>query len=78
MMGDPQATLCLLSLPPIGSAVLSSTPFCGKIEVALRLAGLEYTTDLGDFNDKKVIPKKKVHRRNCSGMTRPCRLSKAA
>ena len=65
MMGDPRATLCLLSLPPIGSAVLSSTPFCGKVEVALRLAGLEYKTGLGDISDKKVVPKGKVHHWNC-------------
>ena len=58
--GDPSATLQLLSFPPVGESHVSGTPFGGKIEVALRLAGLEYEAYNGSVQDPNVAPKKKV------------------
>eukprot|EP00892_Ulva_mutabilis_P003103 jgi/Ulvmu1/12794/UM097_0021.1 len=58
-VGDPQAALRLVAFPSTGNAVLSSTPFGGKIETALRLAGLEYTVKTGFAGDKEEVPKGK-------------------
>eukprot|EP00892_Ulva_mutabilis_P003100 jgi/Ulvmu1/12791/UM097_0018.1 len=57
--GDPSAKLQLLSFPPIAESHVSGTPFGGKIEVALRLAGLEYEAYNGNVQDATVAPKKK-------------------
>lgn len=58
--GDPSAKLQLVSFPPVREALLSGTPFGGKVEVAMRLAGLEYEAYNGSVTDPRVAPKKKV------------------
>lgn len=58
--GDPSAKLQLVSFPPIAEALVSGTPFGGKVEVAMRLAGLEYEAYNGSVTDPRIAPKKKV------------------
>lgn len=58
--GDPSACLQLVSFPPTQGSSLSSTPFGGKLEVAMRLAGLKYEAYAGKVTDPKTAPKKKV------------------
>lgn len=58
--GDPADPLLVMSIPPICNSALSSTPFGGKLEVILRLAGLPYEAVPGDPSDQKATPKGKV------------------
>ena len=58
--GDPAAKLTLVSFPRVGDCVTTLTPFGTKIEVALRLAGIEYEGVLGDLMNKSHSPKSKV------------------
>lgn len=58
--GKPADALELMTMPPLGTAALSASPFGGKVEVTLRLAGLEYTAVPGDPGNKKLTPKGKV------------------
>eukprot|EP00892_Ulva_mutabilis_P003101 jgi/Ulvmu1/12792/UM097_0019.1 len=57
--GDPAACLQLVSFPPMEGSKLSSTPFGGKVEAIMRLAGLKYEGYGGKVNDPKTAPKKK-------------------
>lgn len=58
--GDPLACLRLVAFPPMPGSRLSSTPFGGKVEVIMRLAGLKYEAYGGKVTDPKTAPKKKV------------------
>lgn len=60
LKGDPEDALEVMSIPPMGAGALSVTPFGGKVEVMLRLAGLEYRAVKGDPGNKKLTPKGKV------------------
>jgi hypothetical protein len=50
----------LISWAPVGQVHGSSTPFGIKVELALRLAGIEYTVQPGNPLDFKTMPKQKV------------------
>ena len=58
--GDPAAEIVLLSFSRPDGALLSATPFGGKLEMMLRLAGLAYKGCIGNVLDGKHAPKKKV------------------
>lgn len=58
--GDPAAELQLVSFRKSGSSVFSGTPFCAKLELALRLAGIEFTGLAGNLLNSKHAPKRKV------------------
>lgn len=60
--GDPEAPLELLSFPRPEGAMMCGTPFGGKIEAMLRIAGVPYTGRVGNVLDKKQAPKRKVWR----------------
>ena len=59
-----------MSFPRIpGSACrFSPTPFAGKLEAALRLAGIPFSGKHGDLNNPKQAPRRKVRvaRRMCT------------
>lgn len=58
--GDPEAKLVLVSFPRFGDEVTSMSPFGGKVEAILRIAGLDYEGVVGDITNKKHAPKRKV------------------
>jgi hypothetical protein len=60
--GDPTSAVQLLSYPAVGKCRLTITPFGGKLEIMLRLAGISYTGLCGDVTNPKHAPKRKVHR----------------
>ena len=60
--GDPSAELKLVSFPRAKGCVTTLTPFGAKFEVALRLAGIEYSGTLGDVLNPRHAPKGKVRR----------------
>lgn len=61
--GDPAAEIVLLSFSRPDGALLSATPFAGKLEMMLRLAGLPVKGCIGNILDGKHAPKKKVRPR---------------
>jgi hypothetical protein len=79
--GNPADTLTLLSFPRTGTSLVSLTPFGGKVEMALRMAGLEFEGRSGNIMDPKHAPKQKARRRcqrasrHASG--RPCQYAGA-
>jgi hypothetical protein len=58
--GEPGAALTLLSFEKFGNMVLSATPFAGKVEMALRMAGIEFDGLKGSVIDPQHAPKHKV------------------
>jgi hypothetical protein len=50
----------LITWAPVGKTNASASPFGGKIEIALRMAGIDYTVAPGDPNDSKTFVKHKV------------------
>lgn len=58
--GAAEDHVTLVSFARPGTCITSGTPFAGKMEVALRLAGIEYTGYTGDITNKKHAPKGKV------------------
>lgn len=58
--GSSKPAIQLIGFPRINSTLLSGSPFVGKLEVMLRLAGLPYAGKTGSPADKKVAPRGKV------------------
>jgi hypothetical protein len=58
--GDPENAVQLVSFPAFKKCRLSFTPFGGKIETLLCLAGIPYTGLEGDSTNRKHAPKRKV------------------
>ena len=54
------AKIQLIGFPRISKTLLSGSPFVGKLEVMLSLAGLPYYGYTGSPADKKVAPRGKV------------------
>ena len=50
----------LITWAPLGKTHSSATPFGCKVEIALRMAGIDYTVAPGDPTDSKVFVKQKV------------------
>jgi hypothetical protein len=79
--GNPADKLALVSFPRPGASLVSTTPFGGKVEMALRMAGLEFEGRIGNINDPKHAPKRKARcpwrsaSRHASG--RPCQYAGA-
>lgn len=60
-MGATAATVPkLITWAPVGKSVSSVSPFGAKIEVAMRLAGIDYTVAAGDPTNSKTFVKQKV------------------
>jgi hypothetical protein len=58
--GCSQAHIQLIGFPRINNTLLAGSPFVGKLEVMLLLAGLPYNGFTGSPVDKKVAPRGKV------------------
>jgi hypothetical protein len=50
----------IIGFTPMGEQVIGGSPFVGKLEMMLRIAGLPYVGYLGSPADKKLAPKGKV------------------
>jgi hypothetical protein len=73
--GDPASAVQLISFPNGPTCKLTSTGFGGKLEVAMRLAGIPYTGLCGDVTNPKHAPKHKACTAEvCSSMSRACHL----
>ena len=51
--GNPEDPVVLVSFPRPGTSIISGTQFGGKLEVALRLAGIEHKGYKGDVTNKQ-------------------------
>ena len=58
--GDPTDSTLLISFPKPDDSVLSLTPFGGKVEMVLRMAGIEFEGVVGDIMNKEHAPKGKL------------------
>lgn len=58
--GAGSAALKLITWGPVGKTHSSVTPFGSKVEVALRLAGIDYSVEAGDPTNSKVFVKQKA------------------
>ena len=58
----------LITFAPIGKAHSSVTPFGAKVEVALRMAGIDYTVAPGDPSDSTVFVKQKARPHLCTAV----------
>jgi hypothetical protein len=61
--GDPNDKIILLSFAKNHKSISSMSPFAGKLELMLRIAGLPYHGFKGDVTNKLHAPKHKVRRR---------------
>lgn len=50
----------LITWAPLGKTNTSVTPFGGKVEVALIMAGIDYTVEAGDPTNNKTFVKQKA------------------
>lgn len=58
--GNPSDEIVLVSFPRPQGALLSNTPFAGKLEMMLRLSCLPYRGLVGNVTKPKHAPKRKV------------------
>jgi hypothetical protein len=58
--GDPAGKLVLLSFQRTGASLVSASQFGGKVEMALRMAGLDFEGRIGKLLDRKHAPKRKA------------------
>lgn len=58
--GEPSDAIVLISFPRRFETCSSATPFGGKVELMLRIAGLPYVGYYGDVTNKNLAPRSKV------------------
>ena len=68
-VGCPEDKILLLSFPRpsftgAGICLFTTSPFAGKVEMMLRMAGLEYKGFIGNVADSRQAPKRKVRLRH--------------
>lgn len=73
--GTPGDKVTLLSFGNRPGSVLSSSPFAGKLEMALRMAGIEFAGKRGDLLNRQQAPKRKVRPPDASRHARTCTLA---
>lgn len=63
--GDPaeRQLFLLAAAPPLGDMCTTASPFVGKMELALRIAGIKYEGVLSQEDEKHDAPKHKVRGR---------------